>query len=845
VGCSLKVAQWNSERKSPSFDTLYISYSAFSLHEMGFCRRCGDIVAGARCHCGGSPVAPVITFKNSEYSSNTESQDRWTKTYVCPPGSANPVLEKSTSNPRSKQLSTGPASSSESASTTRRFPRPISFSSAPLKPLQNVSDHITQATSQSPRPPSPLKMSTTISDLENDIIPSFLPHEPTLSKVYGSVLQPKDALTMHSCGLCSTIFPPDATIYPNPLNSTSFLCKPCFSVSGGSKGLCPSCSRPVLTLKAEGGFVHSGGKYWHKRCYNCTGCFKNIGDAPMVDLLGRPSCVECFDNCLKRDPTTPKRDKATSNNSPNISSPRGLNTSYGRKRSRESSPAIEELEMRLGLTKSREGSPVIETNRSMSARLDTSLNRSLLDTDSPKSKRSDISPGKSTLDSRVTRTPSTLPLSRSFDLSYSIDSGIGKCTGLTSSKTSPYTIVSSGSDAIPPTESQMVKESNNSAGSLSAVAVPKSPGMTVTVTSVCGKCSRPVLNPREGGQFVTIPGADENDAPHMYHTECFRCAVCEKPFNDAKKGQVSFIKSDAGPCHTQVVSLPTYIFTTLTLPLQCAPTEQFVIRKPISTKSLYQPTFIGPPKSSPNHFSSKQSSNSMISPIRTQEPTYISHSPVKPAFPRFGGQNVCPGCQKPVSVMEFGVVPGPQGTRWHASCLVCGGKKEVTRAVLLGRVRESKRLGEPGCGKKLDSAAKSDGDGGIWCRECLLLLGVGGSPQGSPIRSPLAPPCTGNSTKFTPLETPIKVSPQYTGTTTIARQFTGVGGSDAILRQLTGGGLSPTRSISPTKQLGMMGVGMVRPRPKSVIGMRNTKSVDEGRGMYLVRQLTGASGGGL
>jgi hypothetical protein len=68
--------------------------------------------------------------------------------------------------------------------------------------------------------------------------------------------------------------------------------------------------------------------------------------------------------------------------------------------------------------------------------------------------------------------------------------------------------------------------------------------------------------------------------------------------------------------------------------------------------------------------------------------------------------------------MERGVVPGPQGTRWHASCLVCGGKKLMTPARLLGR--EDKQRGQPGCGKRLDSAAKSDGEGGIWCRECLV-----------------------------------------------------------------------------------------------------------------------------
>lgn len=109
------------------------------------------------------------------------------------------------------------------------------------------------------------------------------------------------------------------------------------------------------------------------------------------------------------------------------------------------------------------------------------------------------------------------------------------------------------------------------------------------------------------------------------------------------------------------------------------------------------------------------------------------------------------------------------------------------------------------------------------------MLGVGGSPQPSPTRTSLVPISSN------------KVASQLTGTTTIARQFTGLGGSDAgLLKQLTGGSISPTRSLSPTKQLGCVGSG-TRQRPRSVIGMRSSKSIDEGRGMFLVRQLTGAS----
>lgn len=82
------------------------------------------------------------------------------------------------------------------------------------------------------------------------------------------------------------------------------------------------------------------------------------------------------------------------------------------------------------------------------------------------------------------------------------------------------------------------------------------------------------------------------------------------------------------------------------------------------------------------------------------------------------------------------------------------------------------------------------------------------------------------------------IDPQNTGTTTIAKQFTGMGGGgDSILRQMTGGATGASRSPSPTKQMGMGG-GARHPRPKSVIGMRG-----EGRGMRLIQEMTGGRGG--
>ena len=479
--------------------------------------------------------------------------------------------------------------------TTGRFPRPNSASSV-FSPTLNdsVSSHITLATTQSPRPPSPLKFSTTISDTESDIFPSLLPHEPTLSKVYGSVLQPTETLTLHSCAVCSAIFPPDATIYPNPLvfDSNSFLCRPCFTENGGSKGICPSCSRPVLTLKSEGGFVHSTGKYWHKQCFNCTGCFKNIGDSPLVDLLGHPSCADCFDNCLNRDPTTPRKTRnSVNNNSPN---PGGLNASHSRK-SRENSPALEELEQRLGIVKSGKGSPAVDDPNK---KLFQNVKDGLADSGQIRPSSSiNHSPqlGSPSLDHKSGPIGEVSPRTTSVQ---AIDRRTSRLSNIPRLVTPPRTGVQSvgdvnlkgsshtkgngeslsnvfvegqprlqgqarggGSKSSPNVRPSMVSssmtshlaKSNNTRGDFASKAVSLSK-INPSTSPSCAKCKLTILNPHESGQFVGVPGIDENATPQIYHPECFKCAICDKPLNEPKKSQVAFVKCDTGPCHAQVMA---------------------------------------------------------------------------------------------------------------------------------------------------------------------------------------------------------------------------------------------------------------------------------------------------
>lgn len=313
------------------------------------------------------------------------------------------------------------------------------------------------------------------------------------------------------------------------------------------------------------------------------------------------------------------------------------------------------------------------------------------------------------------------------------------------------------------------------------------------------------------------------------------------------------------------------------------------------------------------------------SPSAIPKPNFIPHQTTGSSIPRtttlttaprFGSPNVCPGCQLGVSPMERGIVPGPSATKWHATCLVCGGKNNK-RSSASWKIREEAK--GPGCGKKLDSAAKGDPtEGVVWCRDCwemtkVLSLGpispssatspslanapsifpssrpssslglntsarpLSRSGTTSPVRRPLnfprpttpaaisednammefddssaATPYLGG--RISPLKqhytgaagnrsaSPLR--PQYTGaglrsTSPVRRQYTGAttgaGGeapeAEPIAIQYTGGGVPVTRTLSTRHG-----------RPKSALGTRSfgsQKSIDEGRGMYLVRQMTG------
>ncbi|TCD66366.1 hypothetical protein EIP91_001415 [Steccherinum ochraceum] len=1109
-------------------------------------------------------VAPVVKWNPGDQEENA---DRWSRTYV--------TTQKSPTRADTQPVAKGPPlrPSTTGNGSTNRFPRPHSNSEPHRSDYMGsrVSAHIATVTNQRPSAMKHTASASEQSNAEEGILPNLEGSGSELAKVYGSVLQPKESLDSFTCAICGTVFPPDATLFPDPTStmaeSQRFLCRPCFVVNGGSKGDCPSCRRPVLILKSEGGFVEASGNVWHRKCFRCDGCDKDLGDSPMVDLLGRPSCADCFDSCLKRppreSPTTPSAaEKRSARNTPG----------------REGSPALEELELRLGIIRSRESTPNIadrnslyggrtgsqysvdssptvnrlasrtralsttsasspsrtqtddgpsvrlvarhkspEPEPSMStsplrprrsyARLKSpepeistpsprrsygspsvgspaiepteeaieEMKRRFLNQASPSpaagskgsssttttptrrsrsrprasnvssipmgdyldSSSTNVTPQKS---SRITysSTSSSSPALRTAASTSSLRSALkSQSTGATSvlqpdrtgesaypllkqqrTGTSDFPVRSDftgetdylprqktgnttylprmttgdtvrrhrtgeslgtqhtgygvfpDSDATLPLRSQKTGEtmfevrthrtgeiqlrshitgeelryqqtgntrmgeertgdeeveslvgtfsteqddlidlrSTVSSGSMSRIPVPlrsslpsasrySSNGLGLTTSSSalgmydpsilstpdlaadmsdtmstqssgpstppsvspplrksrdsltkelrttptpasrkggiditipqqippnarCANCALPLFSTRHGGKFVTVPvePSSTGAAPKMYHTSCFKCNVCHEVFEEREGGHAVFVRGEEGACH-----------------VRCAPPEKITLRQVPSTAA---PSIVPslPVKSSPSSATRARSQTTSYTTSSRYDPPPVSAAPIFPSARRFGTTTSCPGCNQAVSQMERGVVSGPQGSKWHATCLVCGGKEAK------GRRRED---GKPGCGKKLDSAAKTDALGNVWCRECLLLLPVS-QRQASPVRSPVMPTATGNRSvvsQFTGSKS--VVTTQLTGTTTIARQFTGLGGpgpDPALLRQLSGGGLSPTRQLSssPTKMHDGPRAGTPRyPRPKSVTGVRSTGG--EGRGMFLVRQLTGGN----
>ncbi|KAG8696860.1 hypothetical protein FRC09_008219 [Ceratobasidium sp. 395] len=321
--------------------------------------------------------------------------------------------------------------------------------------------------------------------------------------------------------------------------------------------------------------------------------------------------------------------------------------------------------------------------------------------------------------------------------------------------------------------------------------------------------------------FVTVPGyaktgnTGEFTPARTFHVDCFRCSVCEMPFGgDAWEGQqarfVQLKDMIAHPeCAPPIVRTATY-----------TPTPPKANRAVRSVPQAPEPSL----RSAPARDYGISRSTSSFSSVPVSAPAPVPapvvnrpRSGTTGQTPRFGGSMYCPWCSKSVSPMELGTCPGPNGSRWHSSCLVCGGKDAK---------KNRKNPKDPGCGKQLDSGAKSDQDGGVWCRECIDKLPAEMRPS-SPTK-PLVPTHTGDRPRS---RAGGVLTTQYTG---VSVHTTGGGG---VLQPQTTGGAGFIRPQTTG------GGGVLKPQTTGGGGI--LKSQTTGGGGFVRPQFTGRSTDGL
>lgn len=85
--------------------------------------------------------------------------------------------------------------------------------------------------------------------------------------------------------------------------------------------------------------------------------------------------------------------------------------------------------------------------------------------------------------------------------------------------------------------------------SLSKSSIPTA---TLSSGSLCAKCGGSLFAAGGSGRFVTVPELSVSGPPKTYHTECFRCAMCDGPFRETANGQAIFARGEGGACHIEV-----------------------------------------------------------------------------------------------------------------------------------------------------------------------------------------------------------------------------------------------------------------------------------------------------
>jgi hypothetical protein len=96
--------------------------------------------------------------------------------------------------------------------------------------------------------------------------------------------------------------------------------------------------------------------------------------------------------------------------------------------------------------------------------------------------------------------------------------------------------------------------SDDAGSSWSSPPTPKAdaPPSAEDLEVQCDKCRKPLFSISGGGRIVTTP--TETGKPGRFHSSCFVCTICQKPFAE-RKGAANFVVTDAGFAHLQVSRL--------------------------------------------------------------------------------------------------------------------------------------------------------------------------------------------------------------------------------------------------------------------------------------------------
>lgn len=212
---------------------------------------------------------------------------------------------------------------------------------------------------------------------------------------------------------------------------------------------------------------------------------------------------------------------------------------------------------------------------------------------------------------------------------------------------------------------------------------------------VCKVCKKSLKESLENYTIVRIPGEGS------FHQSCLTCGVCKKPIkiNDEKTSVIKMSNSTMG--HVECVPSKEVIYSK---PKRHSILEECVdnVDPQIGVRNVYKT----PPKIvsktpihatlTPSPSTNFKSSSPVKSTVSTPSPRKsIWASRSTPFSPQtFGGMSMCPSCGDKLTMFEY--TPGPAGTKYHKKCLKCRG-----------------------CSKELDSGAKVDFDGYLWCRKCF------------------------------------------------------------------------------------------------------------------------------